>query len=312
MRSGVLLSALLPRTRSGDKLVRLALDDGRLVTLTLVVPTMTQMSDSDLTLSASDRAALGTFRSVYMAGSRMHKVNITIAAVFTLLLAVPAIALLIGALVTSRNGMIIAAAILGALALLPGITLWYRIRKLDWKLYLFDNGFVFASGAARVILWNDVRFFYERQSVVAGMQADQWLRFVLSDGQSLTIDSSYKEFPVFAEVVRQCVTKTVLARASAALSNGQAVAFGKLLLSPAGLEKDGNSIPWGDVHSICMEERVFGSRFRAIGVVIYRRSTTSKTGRTEWHVRAIPEFPNVVAFLQLVSRFSTISGLPNT
>jgi hypothetical protein len=59
-----------------------------------------------------------------------------------------------------------------------------------------------------------------------------------------------------------------------------------------------------------MEERLFRSRFHAYGVVLYRRSPKSKSGKAEWHVRAAPEFPNVAAFLTLASRFTTVSD-PN-
>ena len=56
----------------------------------------------DLALSEADREALGTLQSVHPAASRLHKINIAIASVFTVVLVVPALAFLIAWLFGER------------------------------------------------------------------------------------------------------------------------------------------------------------------------------------------------------------------
>jgi hypothetical protein len=273
-------------------------------------PMTTTDHDSDLALSATDRVALGAFRSYHPAASGIHKVNIGIASIFTLLLMGAAIAFLIAGLNQPGKGLEIGAAVFGALGLAPAIGMAFLIRKLFYRLYLFDNGFVFARGANRIVLWNEIQSFYEQQDVVAGIKADKWLRFLLEDGRRFTIDSSFKDFRTFAEAVRHAVTKVILMRAADVLPRGQAIAFGKLRFSQAGLEKEGEALSWKDVHSIRLEPRVDG-QVHAYGVVIFKRATRSKTEKVEWYVKLIPRFGNVDAFLQLASQFTTV-GDPNT
>jgi hypothetical protein len=263
---------------------------------------MQATDDSGLEISATDRAALGSFKSFHPAASGIHKVNIAIAAIFTVLLAGPAILFLVLELRNPGKGNIIGMAIFGAMALLPAIGLFVLIRKLRWSLYLFESGFVFARGSNRVVLWEDVKYFYEQQDVVAGIKADRWLRFVLSNGQRFTIDSSYKDFVAFNNAVRDGVTHAVLARAAAAFRKGQSIPFGKLAVSQTGLEKDGEVVQWGNVHSISIE-----LRFNAFAVVVFQGDPLAKV---EWYARPIPQFANVNAFLVLARQFTTVIGPP--
>jgi hypothetical protein len=263
--------------------------------------------EADLVLSDGDRGALGAFRSFHPAASGIHKVNIAIASVFTLLPAAGAVWFLVAALRQPGKGMWIGAALFGGLALLPAVGLVYLVLKLGWRLYLFENGFVFVRGSARVVVWDDVQSLYEQQDVVAGIRADRRLRFLLADGRRLNLDSSYRDYAAFARAVREGVARTVLRRAAEALPRGEAVAFGKLLLSKAGLAKPGGSLPWAEVHSIAIEPRVTG-QVHAHGVVVYRRGPPGGGARekAEWYMKLIPSFGNVDAFLQLASQFTRV------
>jgi hypothetical protein len=273
---------------------------------------MSQPANFELTLSEADRAALGAFRSYHPAASGMHKVNIAIASVFTILPLGGAIAFLIGELNSPGKGIGIGAIVFGGIALAPAAGLIYLVVKLRWRLYLFDNGFVFARGSNRVIEWADVQSFYEQQDVVAGVRADRWLRFLFHDGRRLTVDSSYKDFAAFADAARQGVTNAVLRRAAEDLPAGRAIAFGKLKLSQAGLEKEGDSIPWAAVDSITFEPRIDG-QVHAQAVVIYKRGLQSAgvKEKVEWYMKLVPRFGNVDAFLRLASQFTRV-GSPQT
>jgi hypothetical protein len=274
---------------------------------------MSKPSVSDLQLSAADRDVLGSFRSLHPAGSRQHRQNIIILIIFVLVpVGAAAILAVNGLSAKTAAGWFIAAAIVGAVAMIPGIVLYFQIRKLKWRLYLFDNGFVFARSVDRAVPWNEVKYLYEWRSVAAYRQADLNLRFVLSDGERFSMDSSYQDMAAFTEAVRDSVTRTVLARAAAALPKGDGVAFGQLTLSLAGLAKAGEVVPWAEVHSIGLEMRSFqplaGKQYSAYAVIVNRHSAKSRTGKAEWYARPYPEFANVAAFLKLASQFTTVSA----
>lgn len=270
---------------------------------------MSQPSEPDLTLSDDDRAALGAFRSYHPAASGMHKVNLAIASAFTVLLLAGALWFLLAGLNNPGKGLEIGALVFGAIALLPAIGVVYLALKLRWRLYLFGNGFVFARGSNRVVLWEDVQSLYEQQDVVAGIRADRRLRFLFTDGRWLSVDSSYKDFAAFAEAVSQGVTNAVLRRAKRELPAGRSIEFGKLKVSQSGLEKEGDSIPWSAVDSITFEPRVDG-QVHAMAVVIYKRGMQSKgiNEKVEWYTKMVPRFGNVDAFLRLAGQFARIVG----
>jgi hypothetical protein len=270
---------------------------------------MTDTDHEDLALSAGERAALGEFRSFHPAASGIHKVSIAIASIFTVLLMGGALWCLIEGLNQPGKGILGGAALFGGLGLLPAAALIYVLVKLRWRLYLFENGFVLVRGSNRVVLWDDVQSFYEEQLVVGGIKAERQLRFLLKDGRRVTVDNSYKDFPAFAEAVRQAVTEAVLSRAAEELPAGRAIAFGKLKLSQAGLEKEGDSLAWADVHSITIEPRIDGQVYTH-GVVVYKRGPQSGKGKekVEWYLKYVPSFGNVGAFLHLASRFTRVVG----
>lgn len=270
---------------------------------------MSMDPDLDPNLSESERAALGAFRWFHPAASGMHKVNIAIASIFTLVPMGLAIWFFLAGLNAPVNGLLIAAAVFGGLGLLPGIGLIYEILKLRWRLYLFENGFVFVRVGSRIVLWDDIQSFYEQQDVVAGMRADRRLRFLLADGRRLAIDSSYNDFAAFAQAVGESVTRSVLRRAAEVLPRGESIEFGKLKLSQAGLEKPGGSLPWAEVHSIAVEPREAGN-VRAHGVVVYKRGLQAAgvNEKVEWYMKLVPSFGNVEAFLHLAGRFTRVGN----
>jgi hypothetical protein len=270
---------------------------------------VSQPSEPDLALSDGERKALGAFRSFHPAASGMHKVNLAIASAFTLLLLAGALWFLIAGLNNPGKGIGYGALVFGGIALAPGIGVVYLLLKLRWRLYLFANGFVFARGGNRVVLWEDVQSLYEQQDVVAGIRADRRLRFLFKDGRWLSVDSSYKEFAAFAEAVRKGVTNAVLLRAQRDLPAGRLIEFGKLKLSQTRLEKEGDSIPWSAVDSITFEPRVDG-QVHAMAVVIYKRGVQSKgiKEKVEWYTKMVPRFGNMDAFLRLASQFARIVG----
>src|SRR5262249_22025928 len=163
---------------------------------------------------------------------RTLKINLAIVIVFTALLGGAALLLGVNALTgPPGRGIGWAALLFAAFAVLPGVGVLFLVRKLFWRLVLFNDGFVLVRGRERVVLWNDVRSVYS-----GGLSIDQHLEFVLEDGARLKVDNSFKDFAAFSNAARSNVAQRVLARADAALASGQGVSFGKLQLIGSGLE----------------------------------------------------------------------------
>ena len=251
-----------------------------------------------LTLSASDRRALGRWQSSHPTGSTMHKISIAIAAFFTLAFCGAAAAALV-ALLTGPpgNGWGIGVGLFVALALLPGIALFVLIRRLRWRLFLFEKGFVLVQGGERIVLWTDVK------SVCRGgtrLEPKLWL--TLDDDGRITLDSAFQGFSTFSGAAEENVTRLVLQQGAAALSKGEAVSFGKMTLSQEGLENEGKRLGWPDVDRLAIEWRRSGNVVYT-ALVVFKNSSG---GKVEWCAKRLDVFPNCKAFLQLAGRFTTI------
>ncbi len=253
-----------------------------------------------LTLSASDRQALGRWRSSHPTGSRMHKISIGIAAFFTLAFCGAAAAALV-ALLTGPpgNGWGIGVGLFVALALLPGIALFVLIRRLRWRFFLFEKGFVLVQGGERVVLWTDVKSLFR-----GGTRLEPKLWLTLEDGGRITLDSAFQGFSTFSGTAEENVTWLVVEKGAAALSKGEAVSFGKMTLSQEGLENEGKRLGWPDVDRL-------GIEWRRSGNVVYTALVVFKStnrGKVEWCAKRLDAFPNCKAFLQLAGRFTTIEA----
>src|SRR5262245_12597581 len=99
----------------------------------------------------------------------MYKVNLVIASTITVLLGVPFTVFSYLSLVAPGKGSEIGALLTGLPFVVVALLLLYLILKLRWRLCLFEKGFVFARGKNRVVPWEEVRYIYDRQDVVAGL-----------------------------------------------------------------------------------------------------------------------------------------------
>jgi hypothetical protein len=253
-----------------------------------------------LALSVSDRHALGRWRSYHPTGSRIHNINIGIAAVFTLLLGGAAVGALVALISgTPGNGWWIGVGLFGGLALLPGIALFFLIRKLNWRVFLFDNGFVLVKGSERVVLWTDVKSLCR-----GGTRLEPKLWLALEGGGRITLDSAFKDCWTFSSAAEENVTRLVLANGADALARGEAVSFGKMTLSHEGLDNEGKRLVWPDIERLAIEWRRSGNVVYTALVVFQKTSR----GKVEWCARRLDTFPNFKAFLQLAARFTTIEA----
>jgi hypothetical protein len=263
-------------------------------------PVTSEFADR-LSLSASERKALGPLQSEHVPASRTHKINIAIASIFTILPALAAVGLGIDALIGAPGrGIGWAALAFGALALLPAIGVYFLVRKLFWRLFLFANGFVFLRGKEHVVLWSDIKSLF-----VGGLNIDEHLQFILDDGTRLKIDNSFKDYSDFADAVRDNETRRVLARADAALKSGESFSFSKLRVTPAGLEHEGKqALAWANVERVSIERRVSGQVIYS-AIVVWEKAR-GKKDPSEWAAKNMGMFPNFDAFLKLAARLTRI------
>jgi hypothetical protein len=253
-----------------------------------------------LSLSASDRQALGRWQSSHPTGSRMHKISIAIAAFFTLAFYGAAAAALVAFLTgPPRNGWGIGVGLFVVLALLPGIALFVLVRRLRWRLFLFEKGFVLVQGGQRVVLWTDVKSVFR-----GGTRLEPKLWLTLDDGGRITLDSAFQGFSTFSGAAEENVTRLILQKGAIALSKGEAVSFGKMTLSHKGLENEGKRLGWPDVDRLAIEWRRSGNVVYT-ALVVFKNSSG---GKVEWCAKRLDAFPNCKAFLQLAGRFTTIEA----
>ena len=259
------------------------------------------LTDSDLTLNQTDREKLGPLVSVHPPASRMHKVNIAIASTFTLAMGIPAVLFLVGRIW-------IGAAVFGPLALGLAFGLFFLVRKLFWKLYLYENGFVWKRGRSVVVPWDGVKATIAQQDVMGSKKFDFWFRFILKDGTKFTIDSSYQQFDAFVEAAQDGVNTAILNRADAVFPKGEGVEFGKTLVTANGLEREGRFLPWADVERVAVEMGVQNDYLYS--VVVYEAGKTGKSAR--WWMRGTTDFHNLDTFLTLAKRYAKVEDLPPT
>jgi hypothetical protein len=253
-----------------------------------------------LALSASDRQALGRWRSFHPTGSRMHKINIGIAAFFTLAFCGAATAALVALLSgPPGNGWGIGVGLFVALALLPGIALFVLIRRLRWRLFLFEKGFVLVQGGERLVPWTDVKSVFR-----GGTPREPKLRLTLEDGRRIMLDSAFQGFSTFSGTVEENVTRLAVEKGVVALSKGDAVLFGKMTLSQEGLENEGKPLGWPDVDRLGIEWRRSGNVVYT-ALVVFKKTSR---GNVEWCAKRLDAFPNFKAFLQLAGRFTSIEA----
>jgi hypothetical protein len=197
------------------------------------------------------------------------------------------------------NGWGIGLGLFGALALLTGIPLFFLIRRLRWRLFLFEKGFVLVQGGERVVLWTDVKSIFR-----GGTRLEPKLWLTLQDGGRITLDSAFQGFSTFGATAEENVTRLVRENGAAALSRGEAVSFGRMSLSQEGLENEGKSLPWPDVDRLAIEWRRSGNVVYT-ALVVYKKTGR---GKVESCAKRLDAFPNFQAFLELAGRFTTIEA----
>lgn len=271
--------------------------------MTAKVNPSSAVAPAEVSISAVERSVLGGLVSFHPPASRTHLINISIAGGFAVVLLSVAAAIGVNA-VTGEPGRGLegAALFFGGLGILPAIGAAFLARKLFWKLFLFQNGFVLARGSKpEVVLWDDVAVLW-----MGGLNIDKHLDFQRRNQTRVRVDNSFSNYGEFAGTAREEVARRIIAQSQATLAKKEAVSFGKLALHFAGLEHAGKNLSWASVSRLAIEDRVNGNViFNALAV--WTKPTRPQTEEGEWALIPVSELPNFDAFVTLAERLSKLT-----
>lgn len=163
------------------------------------------------------------------------------------------------------------------------------LRGLGHRVYLFEHGFVrFAGRRTAAAHWDELSAVTVAGLQRAARRRTEW-RFTISrtDGRSLAIGDELPDVHDLGEVIVTEVTRRLVPGFVDEVAAGRAVRIGPFTVSPDGIAKDGDSVPWDAVREIGMSN----------GMVFVRRLDDP-------HVMAITaaRLPNSAAFVALGRR----------
>jgi hypothetical protein len=259
--------------------------------------------------------------------------------VVTALIAAFFVGLLVAVLVRPTDGLEqLQSKIMGVLlfgGFVAGFVVWsvYYLRRLRWRIHLFERGLVFVRGKSEdVIPWDRVQYLYEEAVIsqahgvpvdpelTIGGQRDLRLRLVTTEGKQYSVDNMFCDLAPLASAVHEGALASLRSRAAEALRRGEGVPFGPITLSSEGITVTGGrtrwwdilskplgqalstttlvggSLAWSEVQSIGIEAAVQGPQ-AFFQVVIKQRNQDAP-----WATQRIPDLPNFELFEELVAK----------
>ncbi len=196
----------------------------------------------------------------------------------------------VGGLVTAlsggNNALLFAG--IGLVYAVPG-ALWLvgTIRKRDLRVAVSPEGFSYTkAGRTDFIHWDDIAVVRQAITRVQHSFTVRSCKVQLHDGRRITFNNALYNVGQLINTVQQEVTPRILARARQDYEAGQAVPFGKLSISQAGISKGGKTLPWNQVERVTVDK----------GTI-----TVKKRGRLlKWASVTVAEMPNFFVFAHLV------------
>jgi len=198
--------------------------------------------------------------------------------------------MLIGALVTasSGGGNAILFAGLGLIYAVPG-ALWFigTIRKRDLRVVVSPEGLSYTkAGKTDLIRWDDIAVVRQAITRVQHTFTVRSCNVQLRDGRKIRFNNALKNAKQLITTIQRAVTPRILARARQDYNAGQAVPFGKLSISRAGISKGKKTLPWDQVERVTVDK----------GTI-----TVKKQGSLfKWASATVAETPNFFVFAHLV------------
>ena len=181
-------------------------------------------------------------------------------------------------------------------SMLAGGALWLGLRAWrTWHVRVrrHANGLAVLRGRrGRAMAWPDVRAVWSRaeRTGLPGLSASQRLRLEVeaNDGRRIVLDDSLEDFEGLALAIKGRVYPLLLELYTRAFNEQQAIAFGPLRLSPAGIEDSPRSpFAWNEVRGAQL----------AAGRLLIR---TTRPGRQSAITLPAHRVPNVELCAQLI------------
>jgi hypothetical protein len=164
------------------------------------------------------------------------------------------------------------------------------------RIYLFDNGFVYAETAERLTAyrWDQVATIYQfiQTTRANGVKLPTQYVYTITrlDGVSIKLTNLYGNIAQLGQRVSERILEVQLPFAYAALEQGRPLQFGAIVVNAGGIAAKGVELPW---HS--------GSIHLHRGVVFVKRAGVSKSACQ------IParEVPNLYVLLSVAAKYQT-------
>ena len=138
----------------------------------------------------------------------------------------------------------------------------YPLRYKTWHIYTCDNGFIFSKGGkAEVFPWEKIESFWQQitQHKRYGMNIGMTHKYTVrrSDGTEVILDDKFGNVDKLGETINEEIIKVKLPQAIAAFASGQVLSFGPISISPQGVTKGKDLLPWDQIKRIYVADGYF-------------------------------------------------------
>ena len=127
------------------------------------------------------------------------------------------------------------------------ILLVLAIRRLRWRLYIHQDGFVLDKTSSRTVVpWDQIKYIRVASTDIAGIE----MRIEMESRQTVKFDPIFRDYASLVRSIQQSANSYLREQANAKLRRDLPIEFGKLKVFATGLDNGNERIFWGDVDRI--------------------------------------------------------------
>lgn len=172
----------------------------------------------------------------------------------------------------------------------------YPLRYKTWHIYTCDHGFLFSKdGKAEAFRWEQIESLWERVTLYKsyGMNAGMTHKYTVRriDGTEVILDDKFGNVDKLGDTINEEIIKVKLPQAIAAFAKAEVLNFGPISISPQGISKGTDLLPWDQVKSISIVRGYF---------IVDRYKKMLSWANIEAY-----KIPNVLLLTKLISHFTT-------
>ncbi|HEY9622282.1 MAG TPA: DUF6585 family protein [Crinalium sp.] len=187
-----------------------------------------------------------------------------------------------------------------ALIGLPGLILsgyfiyrsFQRIKASKPVILICQNGLLDSrQGRTQTIYYSDIKNLFLSVVVTNGV-LNYIVTIELQTGQKIKIDEHVADVDRLRSLLEEQVVKVQLPGAIASYQQGNAIAFGNLVLTQEGLSSGKRTLPWSDFGSADIQRRIKSS----VELLVFQKSTNKV-----WFSAPRSSVPNLALFFTLLN-----------